>query len=55
MLPTRYQEDTKIEIIQQAENEIREKVLPLIPDFNDLEIYNIKNIQHLGKIGRAHV
>jgi len=49
MLPTRNQEDTKIEIIQQAENEIREKVLPLIPDFNDLEIYNIKNIQHLGK------
>ena len=49
MLPPRYQEDTKVEIIQQAENEIREKVLPLIPDFKDFEIYNIKNIQHLGK------
>jgi hypothetical protein len=49
MLPPRYAEDTMNETILKAEKEIRDKILSLIPDFNDFQIYNIKNIQDLGK------
>lgn len=49
MLPNRYTQDKQHEIINKAEQEVREKVLPLIPDFKEFELYNIKNIQHLGK------
>lgn len=55
MLPPRYWEEPASELLRKAEAEVRENVLPLIPDFEDFSVHAVKGIRHMGKyVANSH-